>query len=249
MEQHEVEVAYRTVAAEADRYLNLLRRVPVIVPIAEVGGGSLGLVRVGTNVDPVWLSLISVPLHAAGDLIQVNETERVFYRGAVHRADNDSSTIMSVDTHGLSADFADDGRLRYRMRLYRSGVLEWGAPAAFWGEPHQISPVGLCPHLITRLGPFGEVYDHVGYRGPIRLLFSVDNLASAELLIDPTLGRHLDPPARPAQVQYLWDASVDRLLTPGVDEIRPALDRLWQAFGYPSAHDRYLTESAYVGQR
>src|SRR5207245_9328125 len=115
-----------------------------------VGGGSLGLARVGVNVDPVWLSLIAVPLHGADDLIQVNEAERSFYRDAVHRADNDNSTTMSVDTHGLFGDvISQDGYLRIRMRLYRNGVVECGRRARRLRAPKMHPDSNLYKSLMT----------------------------------------------------------------------------------------------------
>jgi hypothetical protein len=243
MESHEVERAFRELSATENKVVELVSSAALIPRIAR------GRFRAGdmiTNAEPkmqTWTSLVTAPLDAPGQLLPMRTPDPLDFDTtparpkmigdfrAVHPGsfgvDAGGYVHESVDEHGYTHD---------RLRLYRSGVFEWGA--RYSGDNYQNLPTALLvEETHDVLAYFATVYERVNYYGRVRVWVRVDNADHAELMIDPQFTSMVRGQQTPTVevLEYVTDTNVEALSTDAMPIVHAAMDRIWQGFGLPRA--------------
>jgi hypothetical protein len=138
-----------------------------------------------------------------------------------------------TDGQGYIADSdVEEGVLRSRVRLFRSGVCEWGYRSP--REDGFVIPTRTFTEQVhDALAYFASVYPRVGYHGRVRVWVGIEDAADSVFSVK-TEWQRANATTTMERVGYLEDTNVDALVTDAMPVVHAAMDEIWQAYGYPA---------------
>lgn len=230
MGQHEIEAAFSGAAGNERRATERLRHLPLaVLPEGiERDRGARGADRTPGP----WLGVLTLAVDAPDPLLPMQEADgRAFpddggYRRWRH---SDPGSILSWDAEGYHRDRHEEDKLTRRLRLFRSGVFEWGMTLANWAE--SMPSVEMGQYLHDVLGYFATSYRRAGYFGRVRAWVSIDDGAGSELSVGGGYTVFDRKPLNVAHLEWQGDYSVEGLLGDLDAATRAAMDRIFVAYG------------------
>ena len=253
MNQHEVERAYAELRGAQDRAAGLLAALPLMPRLNRPRSvDELRLRAEGKSPRWLpWISVVTLPLDAPNPLLVMRRPTR---RDFPERQGGRVGTSRSARAPFASTLYADESLLaddasllQHRLRLYRSGVFEWGRRFRH-EEGNAIPSRSLAMGAYNTLAYFADVYAEVGYHGRLAVYVRIDNAENALLSVSRQV---TDSPAeQPAGVEFVnarIDTNVDALIANPWPAVHEAMDLMWQAWGYErcllfSPAGQYLTD-------
>lgn len=243
MSQHEIERAYAELSGREGRLEQVLVQAPLIARLARTRTEhQVALASQGKEVTKwrPWMYVVTAPLDAGPTLLTMRNPSRQDFPES--REGQLSTGGLGLGAYTLDAggyiqemqveDSAD--LIQRRMRLYRSGVLEWG-----WrfhrDDFRSIPSSAFFEYAHDALLYFARVYADVGYRGRLRIWVGIDNADEGIFWVprgitdfgDEATEQNVD------DLRTLEDGHVDTLLQSPMSVLSAAMDYIWQAFGHP----------------
>ncbi|MEZ5078912.1 MAG: ATP-binding protein [Solirubrobacterales bacterium] len=229
MEQHELSAAYAEATRSESRAAERLARLPLIVRPEGVVWESAETKR-----EPgPWLGVLALPVDAADPLLpMLNADSRAFPDdGNYERWGRSSEIDLSLrwDADGYHADREQDEQLTRRLRLFRTGVFEWGMSLANWAD--SIPSLSVAQYLHDVLGYFATSYRRIGYFGRLSVWVALESGKDSQLGLGSDYLSFDRKPLSTDHLEWRGDYSVDGLLYDLTGATRAAMDRVFVAYG------------------
>lgn len=235
MAAHEVEQAFRELRGADERIEKALEQLPLIPRIVRNRAEDFGM---EPHSSP-WVSVVCAPLDAPDTLIQMRRPTPSDFLDPpaldfIGKREYVIGGMFTIDADGYVRDDRQGQTLFRRVRIFRSGWLEWGMRYNAAEKWRPIPSRTFTENIHDALTYFAWIYSEIGYFGRVRTWVRVDNADHAEFKVSD---RYDDPPRRPATdaISFQEDTNVERLLAGPMPLVHAAMDMVWQGYGMPRA--------------
>jgi hypothetical protein len=244
MTEREVTDAFASVASGELALDALLMNTPLLPRIAANRARVLDVGFDPESLSP-WLSVVAAPLNSQRQPFIVIQTavQNAFRHlpdtPRLGRGDVLGVQGYEIDQYGYLQEFPDEDRhppYKWRMRLYRNGVLEWGARLAPMRDAMAIPSQTVVELVHDVLAYFGTVYQRIGYFGPVATYLGLDNAENTRLAVGDGVIQPLSVRVLEGEVDLHArspDVTPDELAQGPTDIVQRGMDYLWQTYGWP----------------
>lgn len=237
MKQEELRAAYAQVSHAEELVTGLVSSLPVMPRIARLRSVDDLTRPVGLSHKP-WASVVTAPFDAPERLLSRRRMGRRDFPAEPTRAYHDVHLYdgaYRTDGQGylFEEETGNEQELFRRLRLYRSGVCEWGRRYAR-DDYTSLPGRTFTQEAYEALSYFARVYAEAGYHGRVRVWVRVDSADHGRLQVTDADGAPREGETGHEWVGLTEDTNVDTLLDDPMPLVHHAMDTIWQGYGFDS---------------
>ena len=250
MTEREVTQAYEQLQAAQSGLVNLVNQTPLLprlAPIRQRGFDEADAGRANQQLSP-WLGVVTAPMNAVQPVIEIRYADQNAFPEPSAMPRLGSEQIVAnegfrVDRDGYFYEVPHQTHhppFKWRLRLYRNGVLEWGVPSRAFHPGRAGFRGGRLSSLCTTRSPTsapctsGRVTTERSARGSASITPKERTSRVLAPWHEPT---NAGPIQEPADLAFRMDTTADYLASgPTAGPaflVQQAMDYFWQAYGWP----------------
>jgi hypothetical protein len=256
MTEREVTQAYEQLQAAQSGLVNLFNHTPLLprlAPTRQRAFDEADAERANQQLSP-WLGVVTAARNAVQPVIEIRYADQSAFPEPREMPRLGREQIVAdegfrVDRDGYFYEVPDRTRhppFKWRLRLYRNGILEWGVRLMSFIEDGRVPGQQLVVLVHNALAYFGSVYERSAYYGAVGVWVCLDNAEGTHIegpstALPPINAR---PIQEPTDLAFRMDTTADYLASGPTASpaflVRQAMDYFWQAYGWP--HCPYFSD-------